>query len=89
MYYKPVKITIDASGLAEVIIDIVVWHHGLSDSIMTNRGFLFMSNFWSLLYYFLGIKKRLSTAFYSQIDGQTKWQKSTMEAYLRAFVNWE
>ncbi len=50
---------------------------------------LFTSKFWSLLCYFLGIKKKLSTAFHPQTNGQTERQNSTMEAYLRAFVNWE
>ena len=89
VYYKPVKVTIDTPGLAEVIIDIVVKHHGLPDSIVTDRGSFFTSKFWSLLCYFLGIKRRLSTAFYSQTDGQTERQNSTMEAYLRAFINFE
>ena len=86
---EPVKVTIDAPGLVEVIRDVVVWHHGLPDSIMTDRGSLFTSKFWLSLCYFLGVKRRLSTAFHPQIDGQTKRQNSTMEAYLRAFVNFE
>ena len=45
--YKPVKITLDAPGLVEVIIDIVVRHHRLPDSIVTNQGSLFTSKFWS------------------------------------------
>ena len=82
VHYEPVKVTIDAPGLAEVIIDVVVRHHGLPDSIVTDRGSLFTSKFWSLLCYFLGVKRRLSTAFHPQTDGQTKRQNSTMEAYL-------
>ena len=89
VHYEPVKVTIDAPGLAEVIIDVVVRHHGLPDSIVTDRGLLFTSMFWSSLCYFLGIKQRLSTAFHPQTDGQTKRQNSTKEAYLRAFVNFE
>ena len=89
VHYKPVKITLDAPGLAEVIIDVVVRHHGLPDSIVTDRGSLFTSKFWSSLCYFLGIKRRLSTAFHPQTDGQTEQQNSTMEAYLQAFVNFE
>ena len=89
VHYEPVKVTIDAPGLAEVIIDVVVRHHGLPDSIVTDRGSLFTSKFWSSLCYFLGIKRRLSTAFHSQTDGQTERQNSTMEAFLRAFVNFE
>ena len=82
MHYEPIKATIDTLGLAEVIIDVVVWHYGLPDSIVTNRGSLFTSKFWSSLCYFLGVKRRLSTAFHPQTDGQTKRQNSTMEAYL-------
>ena len=89
VYYEPVKITINTLGFAEVIIDVVVCHHGLPDSIVTDRGFLFTSKFWSLLCYFLSIKRRLSIAFYPQTDGQTERQNSTMEAYLQAFVNFE
>ena len=89
VHYEPVKITINAPGLAEVIIDVVVRHHSLPDSIVTDRGSLFTSKFWSLLCYFLGIKRRLSTAFHLQTDGQTERQNSTMEAYLRAFVNFK
>ena len=89
VHYKLVKITIDVLGFAKVIIDILVRHHGLPDSIITNRGFLFTSKFWFLLCYFLGIKKKLSTAFHLQTNGQTKRQNSTIEAYLRVFVYWE
>ena len=89
VHYKPVKITIDAQSLAKVIIDVVICHHGLPDSIVTDRSSLFTLKFWSSLYYFLDIKRQLSTAFYPQTNGQIEWQNSTMEAYLRAFANFE
>ncbi len=72
VHYVPVKITIDAPGLAEVIINVVVHHHGVSESIVTDQGSLFTSKFWSSLFYFLGIKRKLSTAFHPQTDGQTE-----------------
>ena len=89
VHYKPVKVTINAPGLAKVIFDMVVWHHGLTNLIVLNRGLLFISKFWSGLCYFLKIKHRLLTAFYPQIDGQTKYQNSTIKAYLWVFVNFE
>ena len=89
VHYKPVKVIINAPGLAKVIIDMVIRHYGFPDSIVTNWGSLFTSKFWSLLCYFLGIKRKLSTAFYPQMDNQTKKQNSTIEAYLRAFVNFK
>ncbi len=78
VYYVPVNVTINVPGLAEVIIDVVVRHHGVLESIVTDRGSLFTSKFWSSLCYFLGIKRKLSTAFHPQTDGQTKRQNSTM-----------
>lgn len=45
VHYEPVKSTINVPGLAEVIIDVVVCHHGLPDSIVTDRGPLFTSKF--------------------------------------------
>ena len=64
VHYEPVKVTINAPGLAEVIIDVVVRYHGLPDSIISDWGAIFTSKFWSSLCYFLGIKPRLSTAFH-------------------------
>ena len=89
VHYEPVEITINAPAFAVVIINVVVCHHDLPDSIVTDRGSLFIWKFWSLPNYFFGIKRRLSTAFYLQTVGQTKRQNSTMEAYLSAFVNIE
>ncbi len=87
VHYEPVKVTIDVPGLVEVIIDVVLRHQGVPESIVMDRGSLLISKFWSSLCYFLDIKRKLFTAFYPQTDGQIERQDSTMEAYLRAFVN--
>ena len=89
VHYKLIKVTINALSLAEVIINMVMRHHGLLDSIVTDRKLLFTSKFWSLLCYFLGIKQRLSIAFHPKTDSKTKRQNSTIEVYLQAFVNFE
>ena len=36
VYYLPVKITIDAPGLVEVIINMVVHHHGVPELIVAD-----------------------------------------------------
>lgn len=35
-HYELVKVTIDTSSIVKVIIDVVVWHHGLLDSIVSD-----------------------------------------------------
>ena len=89
VYDEPVKVTIDSSGLVEVIIDMVVQHSDLTDSIISDQGSIFMSKFWFSLCYFLGIKKQLFIAFYPQTNRQTEQQNSTIEAYFSVFVNCE
>ena len=83
------KKTLTVEQFAEVLIDTVVKYHGLPDSIVTDRGSLFTSNFWTSLAFFLGVKRKLSTTFHPQTNGQTERQNSTMEQYLRAFVSFE
>lgn len=89
IYYEQVKVTINAVALAKVILDMVVQYHGLSNSIVTNQGLVFISNFLSSLYYFFEIKQKPSTAFYSQTNGQTETQNNTIEAYLRSLFNFK
>ena len=36
VYFEPIKIIINALYLAKVIIDVVVWHYGLLNSIITD-----------------------------------------------------
>ncbi len=45
VYYEPVKVTINAPGLAEVIINVVVHHHRVPELIITDQGSLFTSKF--------------------------------------------
>lgn len=86
-YYKPVKTMIDVANLVKVIINIVVKYHNRPGLIISNWSLLFSSKFWSSLYYFLGIKQRLSTTFYLSIDGQLERQNSIIKHYLCVFVN--
>ncbi len=64
IHYELVKVTIDASGLAKLIINVVVRSHSIFELIITNPGSLFILKFWSLLYYFLDVKKRILTTFH-------------------------
>lgn len=59
VHYEPVKVTIDAPSLAEVILDVIFHHRGLPDTILSNRGSLFTSKFLiiALLCYLLAISE--------------------------------
>ena len=86
-HYVPCRKTMKASDLASIFLDRIVRYHGISDDIITDRGSLFTSGFWTSLCHHLVIKRKLSTAFHPSTDGQTERQKQTLEADLRAFCN--
>ncbi len=87
VYYEPIKVIINAPGLVEVIINMVVHYYGIAKSIIIDWDLLFTLKFWFLSYSFLGIKQRLSTVFYPQTKSQIERENSIIKAYFRAFVS--
>ena len=85
--YLPVTTKIDAAELAEVFHAEIVCRYGMPDGIVSDRGSIFTSDFWSAVCYHSKIKRRLSTAFHPQTDGQTERQNQVLEHYLRVFAN--
>lgn len=89
VYYKFIKITINTLKLMKIIINMVIQYHGLPDSIINNCRAIFMSMFWSLLYYFFTIKKQLFIMLYpQQIDGQNhkKYNKCTSLCFFKLVI---
>jgi transposase InsO family protein len=66
-----------------------VAHHWLPDTIISDRGSQFVSEFWTELTHTFGIRRDLSTAEHPQTDGATERMNSAVETMLRQFVNWE
>ncbi len=89
VHYEPFKFIIDTSDLVEIILDVVIRYHSLTDSIMSDWDLVFTSKFWSLQRYLLEIKQKLCIAFHPQTNSKTERQNSTIEAYFQAFVNYK
>jgi hypothetical protein len=85
--YIPVLKTITAEQLADVFIEHIVSQFGIPEGIVSDRGAVFTSAFWSQLCYCLRIKRKLSTAFHPQTDGQTERQNQSLEHYFRCYCN--
>ena len=65
-----------------------VWKlHGLSKSIISDRGLQFAAGLMRELNRMLGIESKMSTAFHSQTDSQTERVNQELEQYLRMFID--
>ena len=67
-----------------------VWKlHGLPTVIISDMDAKFSGEFWESLCKLLGIKRKMSTAYHPQTDGQTERTNQVLEGYLRNFVNYD
>jgi len=86
--YILVRKTIDAAQLAELFIRYIYKDFGCPKGITTDRGTVFTSKFWGTMMWYLKVRRRLSTAFHPQTDGQTERQNQMLEFYLRTYCNY-
>jgi hypothetical protein len=74
--------------LVDAFVNRVYSLHSCLDTIISDRGSQFVSQFWRHLSTRLGTRLRPSSAFHLETDGQTERINSGVEQYLRAFMNY-
>ena len=77
-----------AKGLVRLCKDNIWKLHRLLESIISDRRPQFAAELMKELNRILGIETKLSTAFYPQTDGQTKWMNQELEQYLQFFIDY-
>ena len=85
-HFIPVKKTIKAHHMATLFISNIFKYHGLPKSIVFDRDPRMTSNFWKGLFENLGTKLNFSSAYYSQMDGQSEIANLTIIDLLKAYV---
>ncbi|KAE9026919.1 hypothetical protein PR003_g11046 [Phytophthora rubi] len=88
----PVSDTVTAADTAVHFIDCVFRHHGLLESIVSDRDPRFTSAFWSSLFQLLGTKLSMSAAAHPETDGQTerviRVLEDVLQSYATSFASW-
>ncbi|MBW0516964.1 hypothetical protein O181_056679 [Austropuccinia psidii MF-1] len=86
--FIPAYGTITALNLAQIFITHVFSKHGLPVSIVSDRGSLFVSSFWTHLCQQLKISRDISTAYKPETDGHTETVNQILEQYLLMYVSY-
>ncbi|KAF8750365.1 Reverse transcriptase (RNA-dependent DNA polymerase) [Rhizoctonia solani] len=63
--------------------------HGLPDTIISDRGSIFVSQFWTRLHKLIGVRLKHLTAYHPRTNGQTKRINQILEAYLRCYTSYQ
>ncbi|PKI38237.1 hypothetical protein CRG98_041376 [Punica granatum] len=84
--FLPVRTTFGADQLAQLFIKEIMRLHGVSVSIVSDRGSYFTSKYWNSFVTAMGMKLNLTIAFHPESDGQSERIIQTLEDMLRACV---
>jgi hypothetical protein len=85
-HFIPVHTTYLVERYAEIYVDLIVRLHGVSKSVLSDRGTQFVARFWPQVHESLGTKLIHSSSYHPQTDGQTKRVNQIIEDMLRACV---
>ena len=86
-HFIPTTEKTSAAKLARLFRDNVWKLHGLPENIISDRGAQFAAGIMRELNERLKIRTKLSTAYHSQTDRQTKQINQELEWYLRMFID--
>ncbi|GMF49875.1 unnamed protein product [Phytophthora fragariaefolia] len=86
VHLTPVSDTVTVAETAAHFVDCVFRHHGLPESIVSDRDPRFTSAFWTALFQLLGTKLSMSTAAHPETDGQTERVNRVVEDVLRSYA---
>ncbi|KAE8957102.1 hypothetical protein PR001_g31493, partial [Phytophthora rubi] len=86
VHLAPVAAEVTADESAELFLDLVFRHHGLPESIVSDRDPRFTSAFWTRLFALLGTRLLMSTAAHPETDGQTERVNRVLEDVLRSYA---
>jgi hypothetical protein len=81
-HFVPCKETYNADQLAQLFRFNIFRLHGIPEKIISDRGSVFVSEFWKALMRLLCITPGFSTAYHPQTNGQTERMNQVLEDYL-------
>lgn len=85
-HFGALKTGFNAPKVFLLFVDTVVKLHGFPKKLLSDRDYIFMSDFWDELLSLSGTKLQFTTAYHPQMDGQSEVTNRALEQYHRAYT---
>ncbi len=85
----PLSRPANASVVANALYESVICKFGVPSNIVSDRDVRFTSDVWASLSSMLKVELSMSSAHHPRTDGQTERFNSTIEQYLRMYINFQ
>jgi transposase InsO family protein len=80
--------TLNAEGLCDLAVHNVVRYHGLPDSVVSDRGPQFVSEFLNSILRLFGVRRSLTVGAHPEGNGQSERMNQNLLQYLTCYVNY-
>jgi len=87
VHLVPTVEALSATGFARLFRDWIIRLHRMPDSVLSDRGQQFSNLDWEQVNKLTAMRRKLSSAYYSQTVGQTERTNRTLEEMLHAFIS--
>ena len=78
-YYIKTTADVNSKQVAQLFFDNIFRLHSIADSVVSDWGTQFISEFTRVVAELVGIQQKISTSFHPQTDGQIEWINAIME----------
>jgi hypothetical protein len=86
-HFVPLMHPFTALSVAQAYLDNVYRLHGMPESLVSNRDWVFTSKLWKELFALAGVTLRMNYSYHPHTDGQTERVNQCMETFLCCFVH--
>ena len=88
-HYIKTTTDVNSKQIARLFFDNIFRLHSIPNSVVSDRGTQFISEFTRALAELVGIQQKISTSFHLQTDGQTEQINAIVEQFLQGYCNYQ
>ncbi|CDJ62083.1 hypothetical protein ENH_00003800 [Eimeria necatrix] len=85
-HFVPAEKSFTAAYTVKLLADRLIRHHGFPEVLISDRDPRFSWDLWQRLCSYFGIKRRMSSSYHPQSDGQTESVNRALEEMLCTYI---